>query len=63
MDSNAYLRIAENTDIGELESVFEEYKADIPVVSGGSPTAYSLKSFKNCYFDTSDNGGFRNSRD
>src|ERR1035437_884364 len=52
-DSRCYLRLSKQTNQAELEKLFLEKKASIPVINTGTPVPYFLEPLKKAYFDTS----------
>jgi putative ABC transport system permease protein len=52
----AFLLLKEKTNPAELEKIFAEEKEKIPSINDGTPGKYYLESFKQAYFDTTENG-------
>lgn len=61
-DSQCFLRLAENTNIAQLEGKFAQNKAVIPVVHSGTPGTHYLRNLQDTYFDTSRTQSIENSR-
>ncbi|HKL32888.1 MAG TPA: ABC transporter permease [Tangfeifania sp.] len=51
-DARAYLLLAENANIQEMEQKFAQNRETIPIVHDGTPGTHYLKSLKATYFDT-----------
>jgi putative ABC transport system permease protein len=52
-DSRCYLRLSKQSSKAEIEKLFLEKKASIPVINTGTPVPYFLEPLKKAYFDTS----------
>ena len=52
VDSRCYVRLDKDADPDELEELFLENKASIPVINTGTPVPYYLEAFQDAYFDT-----------
>jgi putative ABC transport system permease protein len=62
IDSQCFLRLAENTNTAQLEDKFARNKNVIPIVHDGTPGTHHLKSLHATYFDTSRNQTIENHR-
>jgi putative ABC transport system permease protein len=62
-DSRCYLRLADNADPQDLENLFEEQKASIPVIHTGTPGRYYLEPLIEAYFNTARGSSVEISRD
>lgn len=62
-DSRCYIRLAENTELEEMEDLFSEEKESIPVIHTGTPGLYYLEPLNKAYFDTSRGSSVEFSRD
>jgi len=52
-DSRCYLRLSKQSTKAEVEKLFLEKKAFIPVINTGTPGPYFLEPLQKAYFDTS----------
>jgi putative ABC transport system permease protein len=52
VDSRCYVRLVKNSDPKEIEKLFLEKKAAIPVINTGTPVPYYLEPLHDAYFDT-----------
>jgi putative ABC transport system permease protein len=55
-ESFAFLLLKPNANPAELEKIFDKEKEKIPNINAGTPGKYYLESFKQAYFDTTQNG-------
>jgi len=62
-DTRCYIKLAENTDIEQIERKFAENKEEIPIVHDGTPGTHYLNGLHKTYFDTSRRQTIEASRD